>query len=99
MCEVTYRDKDLEAAVQDFNVLVLQQAAHDGYIGLCVCTAVCASGDLSSDTAWPVLAPPGVVCRDVKGQEIAVLKRERASCRQPQPHVNIKDEGVNDGGP
>lgn len=59
--EVTYRDKDLEATVEDFNVLVLQQAAHDGYIGLCICTVVSAGGDLSSDTTRPVLAPPGVM--------------------------------------
>lgn len=78
---VTYRDEDLEAAVEDFDVLVLQQAAHDGYIGLCIRTALSAGGDLSSDTSRPVLAPPGVVCRDVKGQEVAVLK---GKSHQPQ---------------
>lgn len=86
---VTYRDKDLEAAVQDLYVLVLQQAAHDGYIGLCVCTAVSAGGDLSSDTAWPVLAPPGVVCRDVKRQEVAVLKRQRGGAVISLSHMSI----------
>lgn len=73
--ETQQRDEDLEAAVEDFDVLVLQQAAHDGYIGLCIRTALSAGGDLSSDTSRPVLAPPGVVCRDVKGQEVAVLRQ------------------------
>lgn len=86
---VTYRDKDLEATVQDFNVLVLQQAAHDGYIGLCICTAVSAGRDLSSDTARPVLAPPGVVCRNVKGQEVAVLKRQRGEAVISLSHMSI----------
>lgn len=86
---VTYRDKDLEATVQDFNVLVLQQASHDGYIGLFICTAVSAGGDLSSDTARPVLAPPGVMCRDVKCQEVAVLKRQRGGAVISLSHMSI----------
>lgn len=92
---VTYRDKDLEATVEDFYVLVLQQAAHDGYIGLCIRTALSTGRDLSSDTSRPVLAPPGVVCRDVKGQEVAVLKRKRGGV---VVNLYITDEGVIDRG-
>lgn len=78
---LTYRDEDLEAAVQHLYVLVLQQAAHDGDVGLCVCATLSAGRDLSPDAARPMLAPPGVMGRDVKGQEVAVLKRERGGVR------------------
>lgn len=71
--ETKQRYKDLEAALQNFYILVLQQAAHNWYVGLCVCITLSAGRDLSSNASRPMLAPPGVMRRDIKGQEVAVL--------------------------
>lgn len=71
----THGHKDLGAAVCDLDVLVVQEAAHDGDVGLALCGADPRGlVHLSPHTAWPVLTPPGVMGGDVEGQKVTVLK-------------------------
>lgn len=71
----THSHKDLCTAVCNLDVLVVQEAAHDGDVGLALCSADPWSlRHLSPDTARPMFTPPGVMGRDVEGQKVTVLK-------------------------
>lgn len=71
----THSHKDLCTTVCNLDVLVVQEAAHDGDVGLALCGADPWSlRHLSSDAARPMFTPPGVMGGDVKGQKVTVLK-------------------------
>lgn len=58
----THSNKNLRAAVHDFNVLVVHKAAHDSDVGVALCGAHPGSlWHLSPHAAGPVFAPPGVM--------------------------------------
>lgn len=71
----THGHEDLGSAVCNLDVLVVQEAAHDGDVGLAVCGADAWSlMHLSPHTARPVFTPPGVMGGDVEGQKVTVLE-------------------------
>lgn len=71
----THSHKDLCTTVCNLDVLVVQEAAHDGDVGLALCGADPWSlRHLSPDAARPMFTPPGVMGGDVKGQKVTVLK-------------------------
>ena len=73
----THGEEDLRGALRDLDVLVVQQAAHDGEVGLVLCRVGADSRralvDVAPHAAWPVLPPPGVVRRDVEREQVTVL--------------------------
>lgn len=88
-----HRHQDLQGAVQDFHVAVLQNAADTRHQGLA--TGGLEAGHwLLSLTAGAMLTPPGVVPGEVECQELAVLgergwdqvsTRDTTSPHSPQP--------------
>lgn len=74
----TYSDENLRAAMHDLNVLVVHEAAHDSDVGVALCGADPWSlRHLSPHAAGPVFTPPRVMGRDVKCQQVTVLKEEK----------------------
>lgn len=64
--------------MHNLDVLVVHEAAHDSDVGVALCGADPWSlRHLSPHTARPVFAPPRVMCRDVKCQQVTVLKGEK----------------------
>lgn len=71
----THSHEDLRTTVCHLDVLVVQEAAHDGDVGLALRGAHPRSlRHLLPDAAGPVFTPPGVMGGDVKSQKVAVLK-------------------------
>lgn len=71
----THSNKNLCAAMHDFDVLVVHEAAHDSDVGVALCAVDPWSlWHLCSHTARTMFTPPGVMGRDVKCQQITVLE-------------------------
>lgn len=72
--EAQESNKNLCAAMHDLYVLVVHKAAHDSDVGVALCGADPWSlRHLSPHTAWSMFAPPRVMGRDVKCQQVTVL--------------------------
>lgn len=71
----THSNKNLSTAVNDLDVLVVYEAAHDGDVGMALCGADPRSLlHLVPHAARPMFAPPRVVGGDVKRQQVTVLE-------------------------
>lgn len=74
----TYRDQDLEGAVHDLDVPILQGTAYHRDVGMAIQPFDPRHWSLLPDTARTIFTPPWLVPGDVECQEFAVLKRKVA---------------------
>lgn len=87
--EAQESNKNLSTAVNDLDVLVVYEAAHDGDVGMALCGADPRSLlHLVPHAARPMFAPPRVVGGDVKRQQVTVLGQA------PYIQVEADDEDV-----
>lgn len=70
----THRNQDLEGAVHDLNVPILQRTAYHGDIGMAIQTCDARHWSFLPYTTRTVFTPPRLVPGDVKCQELTVLK-------------------------
>lgn len=82
----THRNQDLEGAVHDLNVPILQGTAYHRDIGMAIQSCDARHWSLLPYTARTVFTPPRLVPGDVKRQELTVLK----SCKD----ISIYSESI-----
>lgn len=91
----THRDQDLEGAVHDLDVPILQGTAYHRDVGMAIQPFDPRHWSLLPYTARTIFTPPWLVPGDVECQEFAVLKRKVAK-RSPFT-IRVSDM-LSDGG-
>lgn len=76
--QCTHRNQDLEGAVHDFDVPILQGTAYHRDVGMAIQPFDARHWSLLPYTARTIFTPPWLVPGDVESQEFTVLKRKVA---------------------
>lgn len=91
----THRDQDLEGAVHDLDVPILQGTADHRDVGMAIQPFDARHWSLLPYTARTIFTPPWLVPGDVERQEFTVLKREVS---KRSPFAVRKSDVLSDGG-